>query len=53
MTLRWPRVISVAASEFELGVPERNEPDDGDDIQPWCTPEGTVRSMMANQEVFV
>ena len=38
MTLRWPRVSSVAASELELGVPERKEPDEGDDIQPWCTP---------------
>ena len=40
MTLRWPRVSSVAASELELGVPERKEPDEGDDIQPWCTPVG-------------
>ena len=40
MTLRWPRVISVAASELELGVPERKEPEDGEDIHPWCTPPG-------------
>lgn len=32
----------MAASELELGVPERKEPDEGDDIQPWCTPDGPV-----------